>query len=359
MSELRVRQRTPPGRGGVSVLSVEGPGALERVRALAPGVRGDRGDPQLARLSDGGEGVEEALVLVAGPERVELHLHGSPPLVRRALELLGGGSGAPPRTIEERARELLARAPGEAGARILLDQAEGALRRELAALSAAPDPELERGLAELLEAARISERALQPARVVLAGPANAGKSTLFNVLYGGRRTVTSGERGTTRDAVVERARLGAWPVELVDTAGERDVPEGAARGVELAGQRTGLEARSRADLVFWLLPSDAPGGGPRPAPELAAEVPHVVLRSCADRGGSGADGPRSLSALEDPGGAARVVERAFREILDLPVDPWVPGRAVPFAPELTRALGSLAALPPAGGRAGLAILLAR
>src|SRR5262249_23178261 len=155
-----------------------------------------------------GETLDEAVVCVLARDEVELHVHGSPPLVARVVERLrsfGDARASRPATIEERALELLAGAPCEAGARILLDQAEGALRRERLALRELSGERRGAAASRLLERARVARFALAPAEVVLAGPANAGKSTLFNVLLGEARAIVSAEAGTTRDLVREPA----------------------------------------------------------------------------------------------------------------------------------------------------------
>src|SRR5262249_24222275 len=78
------------------------------------------------------------------------------------------------------------------------------------------------GIQARLARALAIERVDAVPRVVLAGPPNAGKSTLFNALLGRDRTVVSPVAGTTRDAIVERAQVptrnGPLDVALVDIA---------------------------------------------------------------------------------------------------------------------------------------------
>ena len=82
-------------------------------------------------------------------------------------------------------------------------------------------------------------------RVVLRGPANAGKSTLFNALLGRKRVVTHDAAGTTRDAIVERGCLGGQDVLLVDTPGDDgDTVPAAAE-----------DAQHEADIVLWCDPA--------------------------------------------------------------------------------------------------------
>ena len=347
-SELDVRELTPPGRGAVSVLAVRGAGALEHVRRLAPDARLTPGRPVLVRLAAAGETLDEALIVVIDEREVELHLHGSPLLVRRLATELGALDRTPADpaslAVERAAEERLESARCDAAARVLLDQAEGALRRALAVLLAADEDARRRAIDALLERGRVAQRLFDPLSIVIAGPVNAGKSTLFNALFGERRVVTSEEPGTTRDWIREPAELGGYPVWLSDTAGERalagDPAGGMGRAAELerSSQVLARIARERADLVLWLDPLDRfPEQGRAPEQERAPVSPssHVPavrwLGSRADLAapGHGGQGP-SIAALSDPEGARRVVAGLLREVFDLPEAPWQPGRATPF-----------------------------
>lgn len=82
--------------------------------------------------------------------------------------------------------------------------------------------------------------------VVLAGPPNAGKSSLLNVLLGFERAIVSEVAGTTRDTLEEVVNLEGIPVRLIDTAGIRESADAVEReGVERAGREV-----ERADLVL-------------------------------------------------------------------------------------------------------------
>jgi tRNA modification GTPase len=336
------------GRGAIAVLEVRGPGALERVARLASGTVLTPGDLRLVALRDGGLVLDRALVAVLGEREVELYLHGNPGLVADVLAALGGETcAAEPTSLERAAWDLLPDAPCEAAARLLLDQAEGALRRALAELLELSDEDARAGLDELLERARVARFALRPARVLLRGPVNAGKSTLFNSLYASERVLVSEQAGTTRDVVRERVQLGAWPVELWDTPGEREpaAPASRAQELELAGLALARELERAADLVLWL----APAGSRAPA---AADFGGALelLESRADERREPA--PRAISALTDPHGAARTVAELFRERFALPPQPWSAGAAVPFEERQVQALRAARAAPSAQ-RAGI------
>jgi len=106
---------------------------------------------------------------------------------------------------------------------------------------------------ELFERARQRTRSSPRPRVVLAGPPNAGKSTLFNILVGGtRRALVSETAGTTRDYLSAEATLDGLLVELIDTAGISP----AADGIEHEAQKRQGEQIERADLVLWCQAAD-------------------------------------------------------------------------------------------------------
>lgn len=91
-------------------------------------------------------------------------------------------------------------------------------------------------------------------RVVLAGPPNAGKSSLLNTLARRDIAIVSEEAGTTRDVIEARLDIGGYAVVVADTAGIRD----AAGAIEREGIRR-TEARARdADLVLWIVDGVAP-----------------------------------------------------------------------------------------------------
>ncbi len=297
---------TGPSAGGVGIIRLSGPEALGAARRVVRGLP-DAPVPRHAyftRFTDAaGAVLDEGLTLYfaapksfTGEAVVELHAHGAPRLLSMLLaevlrhegvRLATPGeftrraflSGRVDLTRAEAVADLIA-AESEAQVRAAAAQLSGELTARLEALHApllALQADVEGALdfpeeaegAEADAAARLEPlvahvRSLlgdakrgalirRGARVVLYGPVNAGKSTLFNALIGANRALVDAEPGTTRDTLEARVELAGLAVTLVDTAGLR---EGAGRLEALGIERT-KEALRGADLAVLVLPPEA------------------------------------------------------------------------------------------------------
>ena len=113
------------------------------------------------------------------------------------------------------------------------------------------------------------ERLREGLRVAIAGPPNAGKSTLFNRLARREAAIVSPFPGTTRDVLELHLDLGGYPVTMLDTAGIRDTSD----PVEREGVRRASVQASGADLVLWVI--DATGQD-KPSTQVPAAAWVVV-----------------------------------------------------------------------------------
>lgn len=343
-----VRELTARAPGGVAVLEATGAGARAAVERLTGRALPAVGGLALARLVEGDDVLDEALVAPLADDGVELWLHGSPAVVARVRRALGGAAANPPTTWAEVARERLVDVAGDAGARVLLDQSAGALDEALDDLGRPGDDGARLARADaLLAAGRAAAPYLVPPLVVLTGPVNAGKSTLFNLLVGHDRALATEVPGTTRDAVRERGRDGDLVVEFADTAGERatwDAGEDGQAQVERAGQELARRLVERADLELVCVPPDAATAGV--APVVRPRTPQLLVHTRGAASAPGAQteaGALAVRVLEDPVAARRDLWRGLRRALDAAAEPWTPGRAVPFDPALLAALADLRA----------------
>jgi len=101
------------------------------------------------------------------------------------------------------------------------------------------------------------ERLRDGIRVVIAGPPNAGKSTLLNALAGREAAITSAIAGTTRDIVEAPTAIAGAPFLLADTAGIRDSTD----PIEQVGVERALTRIRDADILLWLGPrAECPEG---------------------------------------------------------------------------------------------------
>ena len=130
----------------------------------------------------------------------------------------------------------------------------------------APKLEALRGdIANWLDAPR-AEALREGFRIVLAGPPNSGKSTLFNALVETDAAITAPVAGTTRDVLMQPVAIAGVPFRFADTAGLRDETGDA---IEAIGMSRARAAMSDADLVLWLGPE---GGGPDGCWEIEAQA---------------------------------------------------------------------------------------
>ena len=108
---------------------------------------------------------------------------------------------------------------------------------------------LEGDIASVLAEGNRGERLREGFFVAIAGPPNAGKSTLLNRIAKREAAIVSPYAGTTRDVIEVHLDLDGLPVTLLDTAGIRETDD----PVEIEGVRRARERAAAADLILWVV----------------------------------------------------------------------------------------------------------
>jgi tRNA modification GTPase len=146
----------------------------------------------------------------------------------------------------------------------------------------APAAEIAGGLrneiAAVLGDGKRGERLREGLVVAIAGPPNAGKSTVFNRLAQREAAIVSPYAGTTRDIIEVHLDLDGYPVTILDTAGIRDSSE----PVEQEGVRRARARAAEADLVLWVIDVSADGRTAEQMPQLSKSAPHWLIKNKID-----------------------------------------------------------------------------
>ncbi|XP_027403990.1 tRNA modification GTPase GTPBP3, mitochondrial isoform X4 [Bos indicus x Bos taurus] len=293
------------GRCGIAVIRTSGPASGHALQSLtAPRDLPPARKACLRLLSDprSGEPLDRALVLwfpgpqsFTGEDCAEFHVHGGPAVVSGVLQALGSVPGLRPAEAGEFTRRAFAHgklsltevegladlihAETEAQRRQALRQLDGelgdlcrgwaeTLTKALAHVEAyidfSEDDNLEEGVLDQADSevrklevalgvhlrdARRGQRLRSGAHVVVAGPPNAGKSSLVNLLSRKPVSIVSPEPGTTRDVLETPVDLAGFPALLSDTAGLRE----GVGPVEQEGVRRAQKRLEQADLILAVL----------------------------------------------------------------------------------------------------------
>jgi tRNA modification GTPase len=127
-------------------------------------------------------------------------------------------------------------------------------------------------LGNMIDDSDVSERVRDGLTVVIAGPANVGKSTLFNRLAKREIAIVSPLAGTTRDSLEVALEISGYPVTFIDTAGIRE----ASDPIEVEGIARARRRTANADLALWLFDGNSPSSS------LDSERPIIRVRTKVD-----------------------------------------------------------------------------
>ena len=355
---------TPPGKGGIGIVRISGDSAA----FIATRMLGYLPEPRVATharfLDKSGEPIDTGIALwFPGPDSftgesvLELQGHGGPIVISIILQtvLALGARCAEPGEFSRRAflngkfdlaqAEAIVdlidsgtRQAARAAYRSLTGHFSGAvetlsenlirLRLHVEAAIDFPEEDIDflsdgalkkridlcaEAFDELLEKAGTGRLLRDGFQLVIVGKPNVGKSSLLNLLSGQDAAIVTEYAGTTRDILRERIDVDGLAVELVDTAGIREVPD----AIEAEGIRRARQALDNADAVLWIqditeIDKRLPDGTNLP------DVPLVVVRNkidlTDDTPGPVGDHPLTLNMSAHTGAGLEALTTAIKTL---------------------------------------------
>ncbi|MGC7560770.1 tRNA uridine-5-carboxymethylaminomethyl(34) synthesis GTPase MnmE [Pasteurella sp. PK-2025] len=339
MKETIVAQATAPGRGGIGILRISGPKAVEVAHAVLGKCPKPRMADYLPFKDLDGTVLDQGIALYfkaphsfTGEDVLELQGHGGQVvldlLLKRILHIEGLRLARPGEFSEQaflndkldlaqaEAIADLIDASSEQAARSALKSLQGEFSNKINALvdsviylrtyvEAAidfPDEEIdfladgkiEAHLNQIItQLDHVRSEAKQGSilregmKVVIAGRPNAGKSSLLNALAGREAAIVTDIAGTTRDVLREHIHIDGMPLHIIDTAGLRD----ATDEVERIGIVRAWSEIEQADRILLMLDSTEPDNQDLENirttffSKLPTHIPVTIVRNKADLSG--------------------------------------------------------------------------
>ena len=352
-----VAQATPPGRGGVGIIRVSGPKALDVAKALLNVELTPRVATYTGFHDANQEVIDQGIALYfkapnsfTGEDVVEFQGHGGPVIMDMLLEailqiksvrLARPGEFSAQAFLNDKldlaqaeAIADLIDASSKQAARSAVRSLQGDFSKHIHTLSEAiihlrmyveaaidfpdevidflSDGKVTQDLADIIrDVNHIREQAKQGTllregmQVVIAGRPNAGKSSLLNALAGRESAIVTDIAGTTRDVLKEHINVNGMPLHVIDTAGLRDSPD----KVEQIGIARAWEAINDADRVLFVVDSTTSSDidpyqiWPEFMQRLPAGMPVTVIRNKADISGDNV----TLQQVDTPHGPFSVI----------------------------------------------------
>ena len=254
---------TGKGTGAISTIHVFGDTAeavIKKIFKPAPDipVTYQTGKILLGTIVDAEETVDEVVIGCEGPETFAIHCHGNPLINEMIMQLLGK-QGAELLTTDQLLTKILSAQkhintieleakltqPGAGtleGTKIIANQIEAGLSKKAAEwlknIMAISIDRISADAGRILKNSQTAKLIITGCKAAIIGPPNTGKSTLLNCLAGRQKAIVTDIKGTTRDWISARCKIGPLSIELIDTAGlDEELAATPERVVEKASQR--------------------------------------------------------------------------------------------------------------------------
>jgi len=270
---------TGKGTGAISTIQVFGDTAEAVIKKIFKPARTkpttlQPGKILLGTITDGGETIDQVTIGCEGPDTFAVNCHGNPLIVEMIMQLLrqqGVTLLTPDQlltkilsaqrhtsTIALEARLTQPRAMTLQGTKIIANQINGGLGKKVAEwledINTISIDQIKSDAERILDNSRKAKLIITGCKAAIVGPPNTGKSTLLNSLAGRRKAIVTDIKGTTRDWVSARCKIGPISIEFIDTAGLDEEFAAAPQGiVDKASQQKSVEILENADLVLLVL----------------------------------------------------------------------------------------------------------
>jgi len=269
---------TGKGTGAIATVQVIGNSAeavIKKVfkQAGTKPMKFKTGEIHVGTICDGNDVIDQVTIGCEGLDTFAINSHGNPLIVEMIMQLLGQhganlvtaeqlltktlSAHEQNNTITVEAKLAQAKARTLEGTKIVANQIDAGLTKKAGGwLESIDEISLDTIKAEatqILQKSQAGKLIIYGCTAVLTGPPNSGKSTLLNCLAGRQKAIVTNIKGTTRDWVSARCRIGSLSVKLIDTAGLDEESAGPEDAIENAAHKKTSEILEQADIVLLVL----------------------------------------------------------------------------------------------------------
>jgi len=274
---------TGQGTGAISTIQIFGDSAeaviikIFKPAGIKP-LKFKTGQIHLGTICDGTDVTDQVTIGCEGPDTFAINCHGNPLIVEKIMQLLGQqgtnlvtaeqlltktlSAQGQNSTIAIEAKLTQTKARTLQGTKIIANQIDAGLTKKtrgwLENINKISLEAIKAEAIEILQKSQTAKLIIYGCTAVLTGPPNSGKSTLLNCLAGRQKAIVTDIKGTTRDWVSARCRIGSLSLELIDTAGLYEKLQGTQDAIDESAQQKTVEILERADIVLLVLDASRP-----------------------------------------------------------------------------------------------------
>jgi tRNA modification GTPase len=274
---------TGTGTGAISTIQIFGDSAEAVMLRIfkqtgARPAEFEGGEILLGTIGDASKVIDQVTISCEGPDTFAINCHGNPLIVEMIMQLLRRHGAAlltteqllekiltaqkPNGSIAAEAKIAQAKARTLLGTKIIANQIDDGLTKKargwLENIDVTSLDTIKTEAVEILQKSQAAKLIIYSCTAVLTGPPNSGKSTLLNCMAGRQKAVVTDIKGTTRDWVSARCRIGPLSVKLIDTAGLNEKLQGNLGSIDESAQKKTVEILERADVVLLVLDNSRP-----------------------------------------------------------------------------------------------------